>query len=81
MAINPDHPSDKLNSALAQVIREESENLTMLGKWVCLAEVIGENGEPSLWAMTSPGLSLWDQIGLVEFHSRTLQPEVPHNDV
>ncbi len=79
MAIHPDRPSDKLHDALCQIVREESEGGSMVTRWFCLAEVIGENGESAMWALTSKGLAMWDQIGMIEFHNRTLQPEVAND--
>lgn len=71
-----DSASDKVNDALFTIINEEGA--AMITKWVCLVEVVDKDGEKSLWSLGSDDLSLWDRIGMIEFHSRGLQPEHEH---
>jgi hypothetical protein len=52
----------KLNDALAQAVRDEGELAT---KWICLAEVIGPDGERALRTMASEGLTAWESKGLL----------------
>jgi len=65
--------TDKVHDALARIIRDEEAS--MVSKWVCLVEVIDEDGIRSMWSLSSEGLSMWDRIGMIEFHSRCVQPE------
>jgi hypothetical protein len=64
---------DKLNDAISKIINEEGASF--ISKWIALVEVIDENGEKSLWSMSSEDLAPWDKIGMIEFHNRGLQPE------
>lgn len=68
-----DSASDKVHNALSSIVNEEEA--AMITKWVCLVEVIDKDGEKSMWSMGSDDLSMWDRIGMIEFHSRGLQPE------
>lgn len=70
-----DSASDRLHDAISTVIRDEAR--VMVTRWVALVEVIDEDGQPQMWSLTSPRLAMWDQIGMVEFHSRMLEPERP----
>ncbi len=73
-----DSVSDKVHASLSEIIREEQAS--MVSKWIVLAEVIGDDGVAQLWSLTSERLSMWDRIGLVEFHSRSIRPEVGDDD-
>ncbi len=73
-----DSVSDKVHASLSEIIREEQAS--MVTKWVVLAEVIGDDGVAQMWSLSSERLSMWDRLGLVEFHSRTIQPEVDDDD-
>jgi hypothetical protein len=75
---NLDSTSEKVHDALSRIIREEGAN--MVTKWVCLVEVINDDGGPSLWSLTSDNLTMWDRIGLIEFHSRGIQPQVEREE-
>lgn len=70
---DPDRASDRLHEAIATVCRDEAP--VMVTKWVCLVEVLGDDGQPQMWSLTSPGLAMWDRLGIVEFHSRAIQPQ------
>lgn len=72
-----DRVSEKIHVALSDIIREEGPN--MVDKWICLVEVIDDEGARSLWSNCSEGLSMWDRLGMIEFHSRGIQPEVGGN--
>jgi hypothetical protein len=69
-----DTVSEKLHGAISKIV-SDAEGAAMVTKWICLAEVIDEQGDKSLWSLGSHELSMWDRIGMVEFHSRGLQPE------
>jgi hypothetical protein len=69
-----DKASDKVHDALSRIIRDEQE--AMVTRWVCLVEVTDTDGERAMWSLCSDGLPLWHRIGMVEFHNRTLRPEV-----
>lgn len=70
-ASDPDRASDKVHDALSRIIRDEES--AMVTKWVCLVEVIGEDGIAQMWSLSSANLAMWDRIGIVEFHSRSIQ--------
>lgn len=72
-----DRAADKVHEALSSIIRAEES--AMVTKWVCLVEVIGEDGIAQMWSLASDGLPMWDRIGMIEFHSRTVQP-APESD-
>ncbi len=69
-----DSVNDRVHAALSEIIRDEQAS--MVSKWVVLAEVIGDDGVAQLWSLTSDRLSMWDRIGMVEFHSRLIRPEI-----
>lgn len=72
---NIDSASDRLHDAISTVIRDEAK--VMVTRWITLVEVMDEDGQPQMWSLTSPRLAMWDHVGMVEFHSRALRPEVP----
>jgi hypothetical protein len=78
MSEDLDRASDKLHDALSAIVR--TEDTVMISKWVCLMEVIGEDGKQQLWSLTSPGMSVWDHVGLVEYHNRALQPPLRNEE-
>lgn len=73
-----DPTADKMHNAISTVIRDEAK--VMVTKWICLVEVMTEDGTTQMWSIGSPNLSMWDGIGMLEFHNRGLQPEVRNED-
>lgn len=65
----PTH-QDTLYDALAKVVHNDEGGL--VSKWLCLVEVIQKDGNRAIWALASTDLAPWDQLGLIEFHSRVL---------
>jgi hypothetical protein len=71
--LEPDKVQMALHDKICEVVRLDNPTV-MVQKWVCIIEVLNDEGSPELWSMGSPNLSAWDRIGLVEFHSRMVQP-------
>lgn len=67
-----DAVSGKVHSAIATAISEEKS--AMVTKWVALVEVIDEDGGKAMWSLSSDDLAMWDRLGMVEFHSRLINP-------
>jgi len=68
-----DETRDKTHAALSQIVSEDGPNI--LTRWVCIMEIMDENGERQVWDVHSEDLSMSDEIGFLEFQSRCLQPE------
>lgn len=66
---------DKIHDGLASAVREDET--AMVAKWVLVMEVITADGVPALWSMASPGMSMWDQIGMLQFRRDMLVPDPP----
>lgn len=69
-----DRAREEVHNAIFEIINEEA-GAAMVTKWVCLVEVVEEDGTKAMWSMGSEDLSIWDRIGMLEFHSRGLRPE------
>lgn len=65
---------EQVDTAVSEILAEDGGMVT---KWVLLAEKVNAEGETEFWSMTSPGISPWDRLGMLEYHARTIQPEIP----
>jgi len=65
---------DRVHAALADIVSDDGPS--MLTRWICLIELISDSGERQIWNLHNEELSMSDQIGMLEFQSRCLQPEI-----
>ena len=64
--------SDKIRSAIADLIRDEFESLPLIGHVLLLAELHDEEG-PWLFRLTSDDMPVWVEIGMLEDRLADLQ--------
>jgi hypothetical protein len=58
-----------VHDALFQIINEKA-GAAMVTKYICLVEVVEEDGSKSMISMCSEDLTPWDRIGMIEHHLR-----------
>lgn len=54
-----------MNDTIHEFFRK-NEN-AMVVKWMTQVEIIDSDGEPSMWTLESPGMSVWDMLGILEY--------------
>lgn len=57
--------ADKMNDAIHQFFAENEDSMVV--KWMVQAEVIDNDGEEALWTIESTNMSIWDQLGMLEY--------------
>lgn len=62
--------TDNLTDAIAAQL-----GVPMVTRWVLVAEVIEEDGEPTLHSLSSPGLPLWSRYGLLSWGAQGCVPQ------
>lgn len=66
---DPEAVAVDVQNALADVLGRRG---LMLTRWVLHAEVMEDDGERSLWHLTTEDMKIWDTLGLVD-HARLIE--------
>ena len=65
MNADPDATEKALTDAIAQALDQALPG--MVTRWVCVTEVIEEDGQRALWSVGPDDAQPWDRLGLMGF--------------